>query len=373
MKAGRWKVRFSYLQQQFARPDGILKDIRRHLKGCQFTLGPDVERFEKSFAAMIGTRHAVGVGSGTDALKLALKAAGVGYGDEVITAANTFIATVGAICETGARPVLVDVKPYFTIDPAKIESAITSKTKAILPVHLTGEAADMGPIMEIARRRNLAVVEDACQAILAKVDGKTAGTFGLAAGYSLHPLKNLNVWGDAGIIVTSSDEAAARLRLLRNHGLSSRDEVEILGHNSRLDSIQAIVGNWLIKQVHSITRKRIGHAAMYDKAFAGMSDHIRIPPRRPNVRRVYHLYIIEVRKRDELYAYLLKRGVEAKIHYPIPLHLQKGLSPFGYKAGDFPETERQAKCILTLPADQHLSDRQVHYTIGVIREFYKNH
>ena len=367
----KWKVRFSYLPQQFARPGRILAEIRRHLKTCQFTLGPEVAQFEKSFAAMIGTRHAVGVGSGTDALKLALKAAGVGHGDEVITAANTFIATVGAIAEIGARPVLVDVTPYFTMDASLIEAAITPKTKAILPVHLTGEAADMPAIMKIAGRRNLVVIEDACQAILASIDGKTAGTFGAATGYSLHPLKNLNVWGDAGIVVTNSGGIAARLRLLRNHGLANRDEVEIFGHNSRLDSIQAIVGNWLIKQVHMITQKRIDHAAMYDEAFSKMSSDIRLPPRRPNVRRVYHLYMIEARKRDALYEFLLKNGVEAKIHYPIPLYLQKGLAPLGYKMGDFPETDRQAKCILTLPADQHLTAKQVRYAIDVVREFYK--
>lgn len=369
--ASRWKVRFSYLPEQFAEPDEILAELRRHLLTCRFTLGPEVERFERSFAEMIGTRYAVGVGSGTDALMLSLKALGVGHGDEVITAANTFIATVGAIHAAGARPVLVDVTPYFTVDPERVEEAITPRTKALLPVHLTGEAADMGAILEIAERRGLAVVEDACQAILAEIDGQTVGTFGAAAGYSLHPLKNLNVWGDGGVVVTNSPEIDARLRLLRNHGLKSRDEVEFLGYNSRLDSVQAIVGNWLIGQVHDITARRIANAALYDGGFADLEGDVAIPPRRPNVRRVFHLYIIEARRRDELYRYLHERGVEAKIHYPIPLHLQKGLAPLGYKEGDFPEAERQARSILTLPADQHLSSDQIGYAIDTVRAFYR--
>lgn len=371
--ASRWKVRFSYLPQQFAEPDEILAEVRRHLLTCSFTLGPEVERFEKSFAGLIGARHAVGVGSGTDALMLSLKALGVGHGDEVITAANTFIATVGAIHAAGARPVLVDVTPSFTVDSERVEEAVTPRTKVLLPVHLTGEPADMGAILGIAERRGLAVVEDACQAILAEIDGRTVGTFGAAAGYSLHPLKNLNVWGDGGIVVTDSPEIDARLRLLRNHGLRSRDEVEVLGYNSRLDSVQAIVGNWLIGQVHDITAKRIAHAARYDEAFAELEGDVTIPPRRPGVRRVFHLYIIEARRRDELYRYLHGRGVEAKIHYPIPLHLQKGLAHLGYKEGDFPEAERQARSILTLPADQHLAPDQIEYAIEAVRTFYRDH
>ncbi|MFQ5912854.1 MAG: DegT/DnrJ/EryC1/StrS family aminotransferase [Nitrospinota bacterium] len=367
-----WKVRFSYLPQQFAESGEILAEIRRHLLSCNFTLGPEVEQFEKSFSALIGTRHAVGVGSGTDALMLSLKALGVGPGDEVITAANTFIATVGAINAVGARPVLVDVTPYFTVDPGRVEEAITPRSKVLLPVHLTGEPADMKPIMEIASRRGLAVVEDACQAILAKVDGRTAGTFGAAAGYSLHPLKNLNVWGDGGIVVTDSRDLDGRLRLLRNHGLRSRDEVETLGYNSRLDSIQAIVGNWLIKQVEDITAKRIANAAKYDEAFAELEGDVAIPPRRPNVRRVFHLYMIEARRRDDLYRYLREQGVEAKIHYPIPLHLQTGLAPLGYKEGNFPEAERQARSILTLPADQHLASEQIEFAIEAVHSFYRH-
>lgn len=367
------KVRYSYLPQQFADTEEILEEIRKHLTSCQFTLGPEVTRFEKSFAALIGTKHAIGVGSGTDALKLALKAIGVGPGDEVITAANTFIATAGAINELGARPVFVDVTPYYTVDPKAVGRAITRKTKAILPVHLTGEPADMEALMALAQDRDLPVVEDACQAILATVGGKTAGTHGVAAGFSLHPLKNLNVWGDAGVVVTSSDAIDEKLRLLRNHGLKSRDEVAILGYNSRLDSIQAIVGNWLIGQTHSITEKRIANAGLYDEAFAEMADKVRLAPRRPGVRRVFHLYMIEVSEadRDPLHEHLNRNGVEAKIHYPIPLYRQEGLRHLGYRAGDFPETDRQAREVLTLPVDQHLTQEEIQYCVRTVKGFFR--
>jgi len=364
------KVRYSYLQQQFARPDAILKGIRELLKRGDFTLGEEVAKFERSFASLIGTRHAIGVGSGTDALKLALKAAGVRPGDEVITAANTFIATVGAIHEIGARAVLVDATSYFTIDASKIEAAITPKTRAIMPVHLTGEPADMTEVMRIAEKHNLVVVEDACQAIGARIDGRNAGSFGVAAGFSLHPLKNLNVWGDGGIVVTSSEPANEQLRLLRNHGLKNRDEIEILGHNSRLDTLQAIVGNWLIKDVEKITERRIAHAGIYEKAFAGLSEWITLTPRRPNIRRVYHLFMMKVKHRDALYQFLNENGVEAKVHYPIPLHLQRGLAPLGYKRGSFPVSERQAAEVLSLPVDQHLSRGQIDYAIKMVKKFY---
>lgn len=367
------KVRYSYLPQQFENPDEIFQGIRKHLVDCQFTLGKEVSDFEASFAALIGTKYAVGVGSGTDALKLGLRAAGVTHGDEVITAANTFIATVGAINETGAKPVLVDATAYYTMDVDKIERAITPRTKAILPVHLTGEPADMKPIMEIAARHRLHVIEDACQSILANIEGKNAGTFGLAGGFSLHPLKNLNVWGDAGIVVTNSEEAYSKLRLLRNHGLKNRDEIELLGYNSRLDSIQAIVGNWLIKDTRKITEARIANGKAYDKAFADLEGRLTLPPRRRNVSQVFHLYMFEVaaEERDNLFRFLNEKGVEAKIHYPIPLFLQNGLKHLGYKPGDFPMTENQAKRVITLPVDQHLSQDQVDYTIQTVRQFFK--
>ena len=363
------QVRYSYLPQQFAAPDEILAQIKALVQSGDFTLGAPVQEFERRFADLIGVKHAIGVGSGTDALKLPLRAVGVGHGDEVITTANTFIATVGAIAETGARPVFVDCNETFCMDVTQVEAAITPRTKAIMPVHFTGQAVDMAPLMQIARKHGLKVVEDSCQGILAEIDGRRTGTWGDAGGFSLHPLKNLNVWGDGGIVVTNDDAVAERLRLLRNHGLKNRDEIEILGYNSRLDSLQAIVGNWLIGQTHDITNGRIANAAYYDRHFARMPE-LRLPPRLPNMKQVYHLYIVFAEQRDALLQYCVARGIEAKVHYPIPLYLQNGLKQFGYKAGDFPVTDRHAREIITFPVDQHLSCEEQDYVISTVGDFY---
>jgi dTDP-4-amino-4,6-dideoxygalactose transaminase len=364
-----FKVRYSYLPQQFADPSEILDELRRFVPTGDFTLGKPVAEFERRFAALIGTKHAIGVGSGTDSLKLSLKAVGVGHGDEVITTANTFIATVGAINEIGARPVFVDCDDTFCMDVGQVEAAITPRTRAIMPVHLTGYMTDMRKLMPIAERRGLPVVEDACQGILADIQGRRAGTWGAAGGFSLHPLKNLNVWADGGVIVTNDDAIADKLRLLRNHGLRNRDEIEILGYNSRLDSVQAIVGNWLIKDVHTITERRIANAAYYDAALAEIPQ-IRIPARPTDSRRVFHIYIVFAQNRDALFEHCLAHGVEAKVHYPIPLYLQKGLAHFGHKAGDFPVTDRHAGEIISFPCDQHLAPGQLDHVIEVVRGFY---
>jgi dTDP-4-amino-4,6-dideoxygalactose transaminase len=360
------KVRYSYLPQQFAEVDDLFAELKAFVATGDFTLGAPLAEFEGRFAELIGASHAIGVGSGTDALKLPLKALGIGVGDEVITAANTFIATVGAIAETGARPVFVDVDDSFCLDVDQVEAAITERTKAIMPVHLTGEVADMPRLMALAERHDLAVVEDSCQAILGAIEGRNAGTWGAAGGFSLHPLKNLNIWGD---VVTSDDELAARLRLLRNHGLSGRDEVAIMGCNSRLDTLQAIVGNWLIGQTPEITQRRIQNAARYDERL-GAIPGIRIPPRRPGVRRVFHLYMVFAEDRDGLMDHCLRQGVEAKIHYPIPLYQQEGLRPYGYQAGDFPISDRHAGEIISFPADQHLSEAELDCVVATVREFY---
>lgn len=366
----RLRVRYSYLPEQFAEVEEVFEAIRAHLETCQFTLGPEVAEFERAFASVIGSRCAIGVGSGTDAITLSLRALGVGAGDEVITAANTFIATVEAIHAVGARPVLADVLPDFTIDPARVEDAITPRTKALIPVHLTGEMAHMDDLLALAHRHRLAVVEDACQAIGATEEGRGAGTMGRLGAFSLHPLKNLNVWGDAGVIVTEDPALDSRLRLLRNHGLKNRDEVELVGYNSRMDSIQAIVANWLLPQLPTILERRIANAARYDEAFGRMPDGLTVPPRRRGVRRVFHLYQLYARDRDALYRYLHEQGIEAKIHYPIPLPLQRGLGHLGYRPGDFPEAERQAATTLTLPVDQHLREEQIAYLIETMQRFY---
>ena len=367
----RMRVGYSYLQRQFAHPEEILDGIRALVKTGQYTLGSAVEQFEQAFASFLGVRHAIGVANGTDALLLSLRALGIGHGDEVIAPASTFVATIGAIHAAGAKPVLVDVTPYFTIDPARIEQAITPRTKAIMPVHLTGDVADMDAILEIATRRGLVVVEDACQAIGALYHGKPAGGMGACGAFSLHPLKNLNVWGDGGVIVTNDTVLADRLRLLRNHGLKGRDEIELLGCNSRLDTLQAIVGNWLIQRLPEINDKRIANAAFYDEALKSLEGAVTLPPRRPGIRQAFHLYQVYARERDALFTYLLEQGIEAKIHYPIPLPLQRGLAHLGYKRGDFPEAERQSASLITIPVDQHLTTEERTYIVETIRAFYE--
>jgi dTDP-4-amino-4,6-dideoxygalactose transaminase len=366
------QVRYSYLEEQFAKPGPILRAIEKLVRGTDYTLGKPVEEFERRFAKLLGAKHAVGVNSGTDALLLSLKALGVGPGDEVITCPNTFIATVGAIAASGARPVFVDVAPDdYTINADLIEAAITPRTKALMPVHYAGHPADMPAIMRIAGKHKLAVVEDACQAIGAEIAGRRVGTFGASGAFSLHPLKNLNVWGDGGVIVTNRDDLRDRLRLIRNHGLKGRDEVQVFGYNSRLDSLQAVVGNCMIGQVERITRARIKWAGRYDKALADLKDQITIPPRKPGRRYVYHLYMLMVRDRDGLLKHLHARGVDAKVHYPIPVHLQEAARGLGYKPGDFPVCEAQARSIITLPVHQHLTRRQVDYVIEQIRDYYR--
>ena len=363
------RVPYSYLDQQFADVEPYLDDIRALVRSGDFTLGKPLVEFEVRFAELLGLPYAVGVGCGTDALTLPLKALGIGPGDEVITAPNTFVATVGAVALTGARPVFVDVGPDYTLDAGLIEDALTPRTRAIVPVHLTGCPADMPAILGIAERHSLAVVEDSAQAILAEIDGQSVGSWGAAAGFSLHPLKNLNVWGDGGVIVTRSRELCDQLRLLRNHGLVGRDEVQLWGYNSRLDTLQAVIALRLLGETRAITEARTANAARFDAAFADVPE-ITLPPRRSNVRQVYHTYVIQAADRDRLYQHLIEMGIEAKIHYPVPLHLQPAAAELGYRAGDFPVCEAQSRSILTLPAHQHLSQAELEYIIGGVRSFY---
>jgi dTDP-4-amino-4,6-dideoxygalactose transaminase len=367
------KVQWSYLPRQFNEQsiEQILDRLRAFIPTGDFTLGKPVREFEERFARLIGARHAIGVNSGTDALKLSLKALGVGPDDEVITAANTFIATIGAIAENFARPVLVDCTDNFCMDVSKVEAAITPRTKAIMPVHLAGQMTDMPALMEIAARHKLPVIEDSCQCILGAIADRNAGTFGLAGGFSLHPLKNLNVWGDGGVIVTNDDEFAVKLRRLRNHGLADRDSVVMLGCNSRLDSLQAVIGNWLIDQVDFITTTRIKNAAYLDGELGKLSQ-IRLPQRYNDRRLVFHLYIVFAERRDELLAHCRNAGVEAKVHYPIPVYRQEGLQPLGYRKGDFPVTDRHADAMISLPAHEHLTAKQLAYIVQTISDFYQS-
>ncbi len=366
------KVRYSYLKQQFSNCDDLWRKLKRFVSTGDFTLGKELTIFEKNFAKTIGTKYAIGVNSGTDAIKLSLKAIGVKQGDEVITAANTFVATVGAITELGAIPVFVDCKDTFCIDEKKIEKKITKKTKAIVPVHFSGYMADMKKIAKISRKYKLPIIEDACQGILANQNKKNAGTWGLTAAFSLHPLKNINVWSDGGVITTNNKKIYEELKLLRNHGLIDRDTVNICGYNSRLDTFQAVVGNWILPKAKQISNKRIENAKFLDDQLLSLKENIRIPSRPKNYRIVYHLYMVFADKRDKLYKYCLKNGIEAKIHYPKPLYLQKAYKYLNYKKGDFPITDRHTKQLISFPCDQHLKKSELKYIVKIIKRFYKN-
>ncbi len=363
------RVRYSPLAQQFAQVDAVFDELRSLVKSGDFTLGKPVYEFEALFASTLGVKHAVGVGSGTDALKIPLRALGISPGDEVITAANTFYATVGAIAEVGATPVFVDCDNSFCIDVNQLERAITPRTKALLPVHLTGDVAEMPRIMEIAERHGLPIIEDGCQSLMGEYAGRRVGTWGVATAFSMHPLKIINVWGDAGIVVTNDDDMNRRLRLLRNHGLRNRDEMEILGYNSRLDSLQAVVGKWIVRQVKDIVARRIENAAYYDQGFRTIPQ-IGVPVRRKETRNVYLLYVLFAKERDALVKYCIDKGIEVKIHYPIPLPLQDALRHIGHKPGDFPVTERHCRETVSFPVDQHLSRDEMDYVIETVRNFY---
>ena len=363
-------VRYSYLSQQFENCPELWDQLKAFVATGDFTLGKPLQEFENSFAKLLDTKFAVGVASGTDAIKISLRALGIKPGDEVITAANTFVATVGAIAEIGAIPVFVDANEMFCLDTNKIEAAITSKTRAIVPVHFTGYMTKMDQVMELAETYKLKVVEDACQSILATYSGRKAGAWGDAGAFSLHPLKNINVWSDGGVIVTNDQDLYEKLRLLRNHGLSDRDHVELLGFNSRLDTFQAVVGNWLLPQAIEISEKRIENAKYLDSKLKVIPG-IEIPERPDNLRVVYHLYTVFADDRDALLNYCISNKISAKVHYPIPIYKQKALREV---SGDlsFPITDKLANRSISFPCDQHLERRQLDEIVDVVASFYQN-
>ena len=364
------RVPYAYLDSEFADPSAIMSDIAALVRTGDFTLGYPVREFEDRVRAFTGVGHAVGMASGTDALTLALVALGVGHGDEVITATNSFVASAGAIAMAGATPVLVDVRDDYLIDPEAVERAVTQRTKAIIPVHLTGSIADMPAIMAIARHHGLFVVEDAAQAMGATLYGQHAGSWGDVACVSLHPLKMLNVWGDGGICLTQFAHLDERLRLLRNHGLASRDDAVMFGANGRLSSLQAVVANRVILGLPQTLERRRAAAAYLDKALAALYPAVRLPVIQQGSEPSYATYIIRAERRDELQAYLIEHGVDAKIHYPKPIHLQTVGHRLGYRHGEMPEAERQAAEILTLPLNEYLTSDQLAYMVEQIRAFY---
>lgn len=351
------------------RPE-IDEAIARVTAGGWYILGPEVRAFEEEFAAWLGVGHAAGVASGTDAVLLALRALGIGPGDEVISVAHTAVATVAAVELSGATPRLVDIDPAtYTLDPAQLAAAVTPRTRAIIPVHLYGGAADMDAILAVARAHDLLVIEDCAQAHGTCYRGRKVGKFGDAAAFSFYPTKNLGALGDGGAVATNRPEVAERLRLLRQYGWRERYVSDVPGYNSRLDELQAAILRVRLRHLDEENEARRRLAAVYDEALAGLP--IALPSAMADVDHVYHLYVIAAAERDALAAHLAARGITTGVHYPVPVHLQPAYAHLGYGPGSLPHTEWAARSVLSLPMYPDLSETTVQTVAATIREFYE--
>jgi len=347
----------------------LLSAISEVLDSGHFILGEAVVEFEGQFASLCGVRYAVGVNSGTDALILALRAVGVGPGDEVITPPNSFVASASCVRLVGARPVFVDVGRDYNIDPEKIVAAVTSRTKAIVPVHLTGRPCAMDPILKVAHEKGLHVVEDAAQAVCAEYRGQRAGSFGTIGCFSLHPLKTLSACGDGGVLTTDDSELVERLRILRNIGLRTRDDCVAWSQNSRLDTLQAAILLVKLRYVEEWTERRRENARYYQERLAQLPD-VEVPLEEPGTRPVYHTFVIQAERRDALRVFLKQRGIHTAIHYPVPIHLSTAGRELGYPEGSFPVAERQARRIVSLPVYPELTTSQLQRVCEAITDFY---
>ena len=338
------------------------------LDGGHYILGPSVSAFEKQFAEYCQTKFSVGLSNGTSALYLVLKSLGIGEGDEVITAPNSFIASASSIALTGARPVFVDIREDMNINPELLEKAITRKTRAIMPVHLTGRPARMPEILSIAKKHRLFVLEDAAQSVGAKLNGKKVGSFGDAACFSLHPLKNLHAFGDAGALTTNDASMQEWMNKARNHGLKNRDECEFWSFNCRLDEIQAALLNVQLKHLDEWTEERRRLAFRYNEL---LKPFVEVPEEGKGETHVYQTYMIKAESRDELRTYLNENGVQASVHYPVPIPLQPAAKGLGYGPKDFPVTMRTVARILSLPLYTGMTREEQDTVVELIAEFYK--
>jgi dTDP-4-amino-4,6-dideoxygalactose transaminase len=362
------------LRAQFQTIRGeVMAAVERVFESQHFILGPEVEAFERDAAEYCRIKHAIGCGSGSDALLLALTALGVGPGDEVVTASFSFFATAGSIARLGARPVFVDISPDdFNVDPNLIERAITPRAKVILPVHLFGQCAEMDAIREVADRHNLPVIEDAAQAIGAGYCERRAGAMGSVGCFSFFPSKNLGGAGEGGLMTTDDDDLAEKLRLLRVHGMRPKYYHKVVGVNSRLDALQAAVLGVKLKYLERWSDARRRNAEHYDKLFAEAGvEEVTTPAVRPNRRHIFNQYTIRCSRRDELMDFLKRRGVGSEIYYPAPLHLQECFAHLGYKPGDLPATERASRECLSLPIYPELTEEMRQYVVEKIAEFYR--
>jgi len=362
------------LKRQYTMLSNEIKEaITEVLQSGQYILGPKVSEFEKRCSEYLNVKHCIGVGNGTDALVIALESLGIGNGDEVITTPFTFFATAEAIVRVGAKPVFVDIDPpSYNINPEEIEKKITPKTKAIIPVHIFGQVCNMDRILEIAKKYNLYVIEDACQAFGAEYNGKKAGTIGDVGCFSFFPTKNLGGFGDGGLIVTNDDKVAERARMLRQHGSKKKYYNELIGFNSRLDEIQAAILLVKLKYIDDWNKRRYQIAQRYDQGLK--LNGLLTPAKTNNYERghIYHLYVLQHEKRDELIEYLSQKGIATGIYYPVPLHLTKALQFLGYKEGDFKVAEEVSKKSFAIPMFPELTDEEIEFIISSINEFGGN-
>lgn len=364
-------IQFVDLKKQYSPlKEKILSGIENVLEGMHLFLGENVQKLEAEFSQYCGAAHGIGVSDGTAALNIILRAMDIGTGDEVITVSHTFIATAEAIILTGAKPVFVDIDPStYLMDISQVEAKITPRTKAILPVHLYGQTVDMDPLIEIARRHNLRVVEDACQAHGSEYKGKKAGVLGDAAGFSFYYSKNLGAYGEGGFISTNDTELAAKIRKIRDHGSGVRYHHDLIGVNGRLDEIQAVVLRAKLPLLTTWNEKRREHARFYNDMLKNAP--VILPTESDHNSPVYHLYVIQAQRRDELQEFLKSRGIATGIHYPIPVHLQNAMQYLGCKQGELPVTEHVVKHIISLPMYAEISHQEIAYVAESIEAFYK--
>ena len=366
------KVPFIDLKQRYIEEkEELLACVERVMSKGHFILTPEVAEFEARICAFTGAKHCVALNSGTDALMMGLMAMGIGRGDEVITAPNSFVASAASIAHIGATPAFADVRDDQNMDPVDLERRITPRTKAIMPVHWTGRIADMRAIQAIADKHGLQIIEDSAQSMGAFYHGQHGGTFGRVGGFSAHPLKNFNAAGDGGFMLTSDDAIAKHCRTYRNHGLEDRNTCAMFGVNSRLDSLQAEILSFRLTRLESVTERRRKNVLLYRSLIK--APEVFMPPCKPHEKNAFVMFIVQCDRRDQLKAFLQERGIESLVYYPTPIHLQPAAAKLGYKRGDFPVTERQADRVLALPHHQNLTESQIAMVSEAVNAFYGAH
>ena len=366
-----FQIPYNYLPQQFKEYQLFFDLWKPVLASGEFTLGPFVDNYEKRFAEYVGSKYCIATNNGTDALILALKALGIKRGDEVLTPCNSFYATAGAIVAVGATPVFIDVDERYQIEIEDLKNQINKKTKMILPVHWAGASPDMFKIQEIAKENDLFVVEDACMAIGGKIKGKCPGTFSEIGAFSMHPLKSLNVAGDGGMVVTDDDELYEWMKKYRNHGMLDRNTIDFWGVNMRIQPLQAVIANYFLDHVDDFIEKRNNNAKYLDSLLSDLTVNVRVPKRPRNFLETFSLYMLLVSDRDNLIKFLIDNGVEAKIHYPVPLHLQPASTNMGLNTRVLKNAERQANELITIPIHQYLDSKHMEIISALIHKFYE--